>query len=314
MRLDVAKNELLPVLNMILSTYVSGLQGESNIGTAIGDQFSVGRPTYSAGLVAEYPLGNRAAQAKFRKRQLEIRQLTNRLAATTLNVRLEVDNAVREIQTTYREMACQANAVVGNQAEIAYLKARWEASLDDQRPAGVVLDDLLNAQDRLARAEGLYAAALVAYNSGFASLNRATGTLISFQQFACTAPGARMPMSLQRWPVGANPVPSIPGAGPMQQAAKPANPYLSVQTPADGPKLNAAGPAPASQPVAAANTRTQPASNTNPLQQPAVSYSPWSATAANPAPQATPAPVANENSLQQPASLNQAGRGPALLR
>jgi outer membrane protein len=181
-RQDVARNELLPVLNLILTTYVSGLEGDVNIGKALGDQVTLGRPTYSTGMIFEYPLGNRTAQAKFHRRQLEIIQLTSQLAATTANVRLEVETAVREITTCYRETLCQAHAVVGNQTEIEYLKARWEASLDEQRSSSVLLDDLLNAHDRLARSEGLYAAALVGYNEGFAKLNQATGTLVDCQQ------------------------------------------------------------------------------------------------------------------------------------
>ncbi len=177
-RQEVAKNELRPVLNLILSTYVSGLEGDVNIGRALGDQFTLGRPTYSTGMVFEYPLGNRAAWAKMHKRQLEFSQLTCQLAAVTANVRLEVENAVREIDTTYQETLCQAHAVVSNLAEIDYLQARWEASLDEQRSSAVLLDDLFNAHDRLARSEGLYAAALAAYNTGFANLNKAMGTLV----------------------------------------------------------------------------------------------------------------------------------------
>jgi outer membrane protein TolC len=177
-REDVAKNELRPVLNLILTSYVSGLQGDVNIGRAMGDQFTQGRPTYSTGAVFEYPLGNRAAWAKMHKRQLEFGQLTCQLAAVTLNVRLDVENAVREIETSYQETLCQAHAVVSNLAEINYLQERWEASLDDQRSSTVLLDDLFNAHDRLARSEGLYAEALVRYNAGFATLNKAMGTLI----------------------------------------------------------------------------------------------------------------------------------------
>lgn len=182
-RQDVAKNELRPVLNLILSTYVSGLQGDVNIGRALNDQFTEGRPTYSTGVTFEMPLGNRAARAKFDRRRLEIIQLTSQLVAATSTVRLEVERAVREIKTTYRETLCQAHAIMGNLSEIEYLNARWEASLDEQRSSAVLLDDLLNAHDRLARSEGLYAAALVAYNSGYAQLNRATGTLVDCQTF-----------------------------------------------------------------------------------------------------------------------------------
>jgi outer membrane protein TolC len=183
-RQNVAKNELLPTLNLILSTYVSGLEGDMNhwdLGKSFGDQFNQGRPTYSTGAVFEIPLGNRAARAKYDRRRLEIIQLTSKLVYTTSDVRLKVEEAVREIKTSYQETLCQAHAVMGNMAEIEYLKARWEASLDEQRSSAVLLDDLLNAHDRLASSEGRYAEALVKYNVGFASLNRATGTLVDCQ-------------------------------------------------------------------------------------------------------------------------------------
>ena len=64
-RLDVAKNELRPTLNLILSTYVSGIEGDAdhwNVGKSWGDQFNQGRPTYSTGATFEMPLGNRAAR------------------------------------------------------------------------------------------------------------------------------------------------------------------------------------------------------------------------------------------------------------
>jgi len=38
------KNELRPVLNLILSTYVSGLEGNVKIGQALSDQFNLGGP------------------------------------------------------------------------------------------------------------------------------------------------------------------------------------------------------------------------------------------------------------------------------
>ena len=121
--------------------------------------------------------------------------MTSQLAATTSNVRLEVEKSVREITTSYREMLCQAHAVMGNLSEIEYLKSRWEASLDEQRSSSVLLDDLLNAHDRLARSEGLYATALVGYNEGFAKLNQATGTLVDCQHLrrrgrVCSRSGA----------------------------------------------------------------------------------------------------------------------------
>jgi outer membrane protein TolC len=180
-RLDVSANELRPVLNLILASYVSGLEGDSDIGGAWADQFATGRPTYSAGLLFEYPFGNRYAQARLKKRRLELRQLTSQLEVTTANVRLEVETAVREIATTHREMRSHYHAIRGSEAEIEYLERRWRLLPGDQQVAGIVLDDLLNAQERLGRAEASYAAALTAYNIALVQLKRAVGVLLQLQ-------------------------------------------------------------------------------------------------------------------------------------
>ena len=96
-RTDVAANEVLPVLNAIIETYVSGLEGQGAIGQSLGDQFSVGRPSYTGGLQFEVPLGgNRSANARLFQRKAELRQATCQLEATTANVRAEVEIAVRE--------------------------------------------------------------------------------------------------------------------------------------------------------------------------------------------------------------------------
>ena len=44
-RLNVTANELLPVLDVVLETYVSGLRGDHDIGRSWVDQFSVGEPS-----------------------------------------------------------------------------------------------------------------------------------------------------------------------------------------------------------------------------------------------------------------------------
>jgi hypothetical protein len=160
------------------------LEGDADIGGAWGDQFATGRPTYSTGLLFEYPLGNRYAQARLKKRRLELRQLTNQLEVTTAGVRLEVETAVREIATTHREMRSHYHAITGSEAEIEYLERRWRLLPGDQQVAGIVLDDLLNAQERLGRAEGSYAAALAAYNIALVQLKRAVGVLLQFQPLA----------------------------------------------------------------------------------------------------------------------------------
>lgn len=177
-RADVSKNELLPVFNVLLGTYVYGLQGSSQIGDAWVNQFDRGRPTYWTGLEFEYPLYNRGANARLTQRRVELRQVTNRLQQTMVQVRAETETSVREVTTTYREMVSRFHAMHADRTEIEYLTSRWRLAADDQQLAGVVLNDLLGAQERLAQAEYDFAAAEAAYNVALANLNAVTGTLL----------------------------------------------------------------------------------------------------------------------------------------
>ena len=215
-RLNVSKHELMPVLNFVLASYVSGLQGDVDIAEAFGDQFATGRPTYSAGLLFEYPLGNRAAEARLKKRQLELRQITNQLELTTANVRLEVETAVREIETAHREMISHAHAIVGGEAEIEYLTNRWRLLPGDQQTAGLVLDDLLNAQERLSRSEASYAMPMVGYNLAFVQWKRATGILFDLQP----SPGVCPPLASRAVSNRTRPMPAVQAA-PSNRTASP---------------------------------------------------------------------------------------------
>ena len=186
-RLDVSTNELMPVLNLILASYVSGLEGDADVGARWEDQFANGRPTYSAGVLFEYPLGNRAAQARLKKRRLELRQLTSQLEVATANVRLEVEIAVREIATTYREMNSHYHAIIGGETEIDYLEPVGvccpASASSGHRPRR-----LAQGQERLSRAEASYAGALAAYNMALVQLKRATGILLQCQPLDASSP------------------------------------------------------------------------------------------------------------------------------
>ncbi len=184
-RADVAANEVLPVLNAIIETYVSGLRGYGELGRSLGDQFSVGQPSYTGGLQFEVPLGgNRTANARLQQRKIELRQASCQLEATTANVRAEVEIAVRDVQTAYREIVSKYHSVKAGETEIEYLATRWRELPDDRQSAGFALDELLSAQDRLAQQEFDFATAECAYNVALINLNRAMGTLVNTEDAA----------------------------------------------------------------------------------------------------------------------------------
>jgi outer membrane protein TolC len=253
LRMDMSKNELLPVLNLVLGTYVYGLVGQGDIAQAYGNQFSVGRPTYSGGFTFDVPYNNYAARGRLQQRKVEVRQLCNQLQATMNKIRAEVEIAVREVDTTYREMASKYRAMVAGQAEIDYLTERWQLLPGDQQVAGVMLDDLLNAQERLADTEASFVQAVVAYNVALVNQRRITGTLLDYEDIreldgrtggvpqttlikGTPQPAAPPPMSVPQQTV-AQPQPVTMPAPPAEPIAQPPIGMVPSLGPASNPAV-----------------------------------------------------------------------------
>ena len=181
-RVNMSKNELMPALNLVTETYVSGLRGDGQIGQAWTDQFGVGAPSYSVGLQYEVPIGNRAAKSRHTRRNLELRQLTNQYATTVQTLKLETRVAVREVETSYDELDTKLSALNAMKSKADYILRRWELMPGDGRSGSYVLEDLLAAQSQLARAENEYLASVVTYNLALMNIKRATGMLLQHEQ------------------------------------------------------------------------------------------------------------------------------------
>lgn len=194
-RMNMAKNEILPMLNLVLESYLAGLRGDTDIGGAWADQFTEGEPSYSIGLQYEYPIWNRAAKARLQRRRLEVRQLQNQFRTTTETLKLEVAVAVRELATSFKEMEAKHRAMTAATAEVEYISERWRALGAEDRSASLMLEDLLNAQSRLADAEYGFLNAGLTYNLAQMNYKKAVGTLLQDEQVVlsrnctCNLPG-----------------------------------------------------------------------------------------------------------------------------
>lgn len=180
--LKVSRNELLPILDFVMETYVSGLEGDSEVGRAWVNQFREGEPSYSVGLQLEIPLGNRAARARYQRRRIELRQLMQQFHSSVDQLMGEVEVAVREVHTSYREMQGHYRSMLANEADANYLYQRWQLLPGDDRAASFVLEDLLEAQDRLAVEEFAFVQAQMAYTLSLTAVQRAMGTLLAYEQ------------------------------------------------------------------------------------------------------------------------------------
>jgi outer membrane protein TolC len=177
-RNEMTKNELLPTLNLVLNSYVSGLQGQSDIGQAWADQFSVGQPSYAAGFQFDVPVANRAARARYQRSKLEMRQFESQLRLSMETVNLEVGVAVRETDASYREMQAKYRAMAAASEDNQYVRQRWELLPGDNPTASLVFDDMLRTQQRLADTESEFAQAITTYNLSLTNLKRAAGVLL----------------------------------------------------------------------------------------------------------------------------------------
>lgn len=181
-RVNMSKNEMMPVLNLVTETYVAGLRGDSDIGGAWQDQFGVGEPSYSIGLQFEVPLNNRAAKSRNTRRRLELRQLQNQYETTVQTLKLETRVAVREVETSFDELDTKYSSMQAMNAKNAYILRRWELMPGEGRSGSYVLEDLLVAQTQLSRTENEYLSSVVTYNLALMNLKRATGMLLQHEQ------------------------------------------------------------------------------------------------------------------------------------
>jgi outer membrane protein TolC len=180
-RLGVAEHELLPALNLVTQGFLNGLRGDSDFGGSFVDQFSDGAPSYSIGLQYELPVGNRLARARLCRRKHELAQLEDQYARALTAVQTEVDIAVRELNTSYMEIGAKSRALAAAEAEAETIEQRWLRMVDGNGSAGLNLESLIAAQERVTENEREYVNSVLTYNLAMINLKRSNGTLLGSQ-------------------------------------------------------------------------------------------------------------------------------------
>lgn len=229
-RLEVSKNELLPKMDLVLGTYVAGLRGKNQVDTAWTEQFRDGRPGYTVGLMVQYPLGNRAAKARYAKREWEVAKTLKEFEASVESGMSEVELAVREFETSYQEMLSRFQSMIAADTEANYLLERWKLLPGTDQTTSFLLEDLLDAQERVAMEEQEFVEAQVTYVLSVVRLKRASGILLSCDcgnspvSFMTPAPrGLAQPKPLPQ-PIGQRP--ALPAPQPANAKLTPPLPVL----------------------------------------------------------------------------------------
>ena len=176
-RLGVARNDILPRLDMIVGTYVAGLDGDSDVFNSWINQFRDGRPGFNVGFDYEFPLGNRAARSRQQRREWESTRSLHLFRQTVETSLTEVEVSAREVQTTYQEMLGRFHSMAAAARETSYLVDRWETLPELNDSVTLLLEDMLDSQERLADEESAFVTAQVEYSIAIVQLKQAMGTL-----------------------------------------------------------------------------------------------------------------------------------------
>ena len=172
----VAKNNLLPTLNANSAVTVNG--SEANWTSTNTDQFEFSHIGYKLGLQLEIPIGNRQARAVYQRTLLQRQQQVDTYRNLIEQVSLEVDTALRNVQTSWDETIANRQAVLANADALDSIVLREK---DGNEPLTYSFVQLkLDTQARLADAARNEAQSISTYCTAIAALERSKGTLLRY--------------------------------------------------------------------------------------------------------------------------------------
>ncbi len=176
---SVAKNDLLPKLDLTASVQSTGLNKE--LDAAFSSVVSQGHfIDYAAGVRLEIPIGNRGAEAAVRQRQLERNQLLTQTVLDAQNIVLDVKTQLRELLGRYQELQSRERSRISAAAEL-------KAITDKEKIVALTPEFLqlkLDAQASLAQSEQTLIQSMTNYNLALMRLERAKGTLLEFDRIS----------------------------------------------------------------------------------------------------------------------------------
>ncbi|MDP6547028.1 MAG: TolC family protein [Phycisphaerae bacterium] len=183
-QIKVAKNDLLPRLDLTAS---AGLQGMAGSGHVAGRELISGDyPSYTIGLEFEYPLGNRDKNSLLRARRLDRSKAIANFQQSADQIAASVKERVRQIGMTLKTLAYQRLAVAAYKAELDGLEILQKTRRGGMDPEFLELK--LRSRERLSEAERAELQALVDYNSALIELRRITGTVLDLPGLKVSLP------------------------------------------------------------------------------------------------------------------------------
>lgn len=176
-RYEVAANEVLPQLDMVLTGYVAGLRGNNDVGGSILNQFTEGEPGVGVGLNFEIPYRNRAANAAAEQNLIAIKRMRAQLEQTIGEVTEDVRGQVIQRNKFGTVLEQQLDSLVRTKRILQYTQKRREFLADGAQVADLYLENLLLMQNRLQDAELQYLRSQVQFSLADTALLRAISQL-----------------------------------------------------------------------------------------------------------------------------------------
>lgn len=169
----LARNDLLPLLNLEY-TYTAGGQA-GHVGGAFEDLFREPTQDHRVGLSATIPLGNRAAEAQYRRARLEKIQTQFSRQRQEEQIRREVYGAVDNLQQNWRRILAAEQGVVTADRNYRVEQSQFQLGRTTST-------EVLRAASSLADAQLRRIGAFAEYEITQVLLARATGTLLGREQ------------------------------------------------------------------------------------------------------------------------------------
>jgi len=167
-----AKNLELPRFDLTFQTTYHGLAGNAD---SSFDEATTGNfIEYFVGVDLELPVGNRALRAARRRAELQHEQAVAQLRQTFEDVILDVNVAVRRLETSYDQIAPAFESAEAREQEVRSIVARAE-----RKDFNTLINEL-NSLRNLAATRRAMLSALVDYNIALIDLERAKGTLLQY--------------------------------------------------------------------------------------------------------------------------------------
>lgn len=211
-RYEVAANEVMPALNLVLTGYVAGLQPQNRIDDAWTQQFEEGEPGVGIGFDFEVPYRNRAAHAAAERQQITIKRMQAALQTTIADVAEDVQIQVIERNKFAAMLKDQRDAILRARSMLRNANIRREMLADGTRVADLYLEDLLQIQNRLEAAETAYLQSQIRYALADNALLRATSEIDRLAGSDSNAP-VPDPISSGSAPMVSQPAHSAPTTG-----------------------------------------------------------------------------------------------------